>query len=104
MSLNLNSMRVHEIICSPDCRYLDEYKLHFLKQIPISILELLLGKSLGRTKLTEISPKKTVEGAIGGLASSIAVAVGLSKLTQWPPTPLAAAGLGVRQPCSDYRL
>ena len=53
------------------------------------------GKTLGRTKLTEISPKKTVEGAIGGLASSIVVAVALSKLTLWPATPLAAAGLGV---------
>jgi phosphatidate cytidylyltransferase len=56
---------------------------------------MLPGKSLGRTKLTEISPKKTVEGAVGGLASSMAVAIGLSKLTLWPATPLAAAGLGV---------
>ena len=35
------------------------------------------GKNLGRTKLTEISPKKTVEGALGGLASSVAVALGV---------------------------
>jgi len=54
-----------------------------------------VGKSLGRTKLTEISPKKTVEGAVGGLASSIAVALAMWKTTSWPPTPLAATGLGV---------
>ncbi len=55
------------------------------------------GKNLGRTKLTDISPKKTVEGAVGGLASSIGVAVALWKFTHWPATPLAAAGLGVRR-------
>jgi len=60
------------------------------------------GKTLGRTKLTEISPKKTVEGAVGGLASSVVVAVALSKLTQWPSTPLAAAGLGVGHAQSIY--
>lgn len=53
------------------------------------------GKTLGRTKLTDISPKKTVEGAIGGLVSSVGAAVALWKLTSWPATPLAAAGLGV---------
>ena len=53
------------------------------------------GKNLGRTKLTEISPKKTVEGALGGLASSVAVALGVWKVTHWPSTPTAAAGLGV---------
>lgn len=34
----------------------------------------LVGKSIGRVKLIEhVSPKKTVEGAIGGLAASLAV-------------------------------
>lgn len=53
------------------------------------------GKNLGRTKFTEISPKKTVEGALGGLLSSTCVALGLWKVTHWPATPLAAAGMGV---------
>ncbi|KAJ9532653.1 hypothetical protein QJQ45_010718 [Haematococcus lacustris] len=53
------------------------------------------GKRLGRTKLTEISPKKTVEGALGGLASSVAVALGCWKVSSWPATPAAAAVLGV---------
>ncbi len=52
------------------------------------------GKSLGRTKLISISPKKTVEGAIGGLISSIGVALALLKLFKWPDSPLSAAALG----------
>lgn len=51
-----------------------------------------VGKSLGRTKLTDISPKKTVEGAFGGLLSSVAVACGMQAfLTGWPAVPVAAA-------------
>jgi phosphatidate cytidylyltransferase len=51
-----------------------------------------VGKSLGRTKLTDISPKKTVEGALGGLLSSVAVALGAQALlTGWPAVPAAAA-------------
>ena len=52
------------------------------------------GKSLGRTQLISISPKKTVEGAIGGLLASIGVALGSYLLLAWPGTPLSAAGLG----------
>lgn len=54
-----------------------------------------VGKNLGRTKLTDISPKKTVEGALGGLLCSIGVAMTMWKLVAWPPTPLTAAVLGV---------
>uniref|UniRef100_A0A383WMR8 Phosphatidate cytidylyltransferase n=1 Tax=Tetradesmus obliquus TaxID=3088 RepID=A0A383WMR8_TETOB len=54
-----------------------------------------VGKNLGRTKLTEISPKKTVEGAIGGLASSVLVAAGFWQLFGWPGSMAAAAGYGV---------
>ncbi len=59
-----------------------------------------VGKALGRTKLTDISPRKTVEGAIGGLVSSVLVALGLYKVAGWPASPLAAAGLGVSSPTS----
>jgi phosphatidate cytidylyltransferase len=52
------------------------------------------GKSLGKTKLISISPKKTVEGAIGGLLSSIGVALALCKLFAWPDNPISAAALG----------
>ncbi|KXZ49904.1 hypothetical protein GPECTOR_19g355 [Gonium pectorale] len=54
-----------------------------------------VGKALGRTKLTDISPKKTVEGAAGGMAAAIAVALGARALFAWPSTPLAAVVLGV---------
>ena len=53
-----------------------------------------VGKNLGRTKLTDISPKKTVEGAIGGLASAVAAAIALRALFSWPGDVLAAAGYG----------
>lgn len=53
-----------------------------------------VGKTLGKTKLTDISPKKTVEGALGGLASSVAVAMAMWKFAHWPATPIAAALLG----------
>ncbi|PSC75575.1 Phosphatidate cytidylyltransferase [Micractinium conductrix] len=52
------------------------------------------GKSFGRTQLTRVSPKKTVEGALGGLLSSIAVALGLYKTCGWPDNSLSAAALG----------
>jgi phosphatidate cytidylyltransferase len=54
-----------------------------------------VGKNLGRTKLTEISPKKTVEGAIGGLASSVLVAAIFWQVFGWPGSMAAAAGYGV---------
>lgn len=54
-----------------------------------------VGKNLGRTKLTDISPKKTVEGALGGLASAVAVAVLFWKVFSWPGNAFAAAGYGV---------
>lgn len=54
-----------------------------------------VGKNLGRTKLTDISPKKTVEGAIGGCASAIATAVLFWKVFSWPGNVLAAAGYAV---------
>ena len=55
----------------------------------------LCGKSMGRTKLSAISPKKTVEGALGGLLCSIATALSFWRLFQWPAHPAVAAALGV---------
>lgn len=52
------------------------------------------GKSLGKTQLISISPKKTVEGAIGGLVCSIVTAFGLLKLFAWPDSILSAAAFG----------
>lgn len=42
------------------------------------------GRAFGKTKLSEISPKKTVEGAVFGVCASMVVgAIGAMKLT-WP--------------------
>lgn len=54
-----------------------------------------VGRSLGRTKLTDISPKKTVEGAAGGMAAAVAVTLASWRLFAWPATPVAALVLGV---------
>ena len=54
-----------------------------------------VGKNLGRTPLTQISPKKTVEGAVGGMASAVLVSVLFWKIFGWPGNMFAAAGYGV---------
>jgi phosphatidate cytidylyltransferase len=54
------------------------------------------GRAVGRTRLTDISPKKTVEGAAGGLACAVAAALALHGVLAWPiGTPAAVAGWGV---------
>nr|XP_043621202.1 phosphatidate cytidylyltransferase 4, chloroplastic-like [Erigeron canadensis] len=53
------------------------------------------GKAFGRTPLTRISPKKTWEGAIAGLAGCIATSVLLSKIFSWPTSILSAIGFGI---------
>jgi len=54
-----------------------------------------VGKNLGRTPLTQISPKKTVEGAVGGMASAVLVSLLFWKIFGWPGNMFAAAGYGV---------
>lgn len=49
------------------------------------------GKSFGRTQLIRVSPKKTVEGAVGGLLSSIAVALSLHRVRAWGAVRLRGA-------------
>lgn len=44
----------------------------------------IMGKWLGRTRLSGISPKKTVEGSIFGLSGSIVVAIAGAGYLQWP--------------------
>lgn len=55
-----------------------------------------VGKNLGKTQLIRISPKKTVEGAIGGLCSSGLTALACFKVFRWPGSPIAAIGFAVR--------
>ncbi|PSB04674.1 phosphatidate cytidylyltransferase [Merismopedia glauca] len=55
----------------------------------------LVGKYFGRTKLSQISPKKTVEGAVFGiLGSAVVGAVGANWLN-WPSWMLSGAILGL---------
>jgi phosphatidate cytidylyltransferase len=54
-----------------------------------------VGKFLGRTPLSNISPKKTVEGAAFGIFGSIVVALLGSYWLQWPGWPFSGAALGV---------
>ncbi|WOL19273.1 phosphatidate cytidylyltransferase 2 [Canna indica] len=53
------------------------------------------GKAFGRTPLTNISPKKTLEGAFAGLTGCIIISVLLSKILCWPTTLLSASAFGV---------
>ncbi|CAO2833605.1 unnamed protein product [Amaranthus hypochondriacus] len=52
------------------------------------------GKAFGRTPLINVSPKKTWEGAMAGLAGCVATSVLLSKILCWPKSLLSAVALG----------
>ncbi|WP_421656588.1 phosphatidate cytidylyltransferase [Leptothermofonsia sp. ETS-13] len=55
----------------------------------------VFGKSFGRTRLSNISPKKTVEGAVFGVTASIAVAIAGSWFLGWAGFPVTGAALGL---------
>ncbi|MEB3210286.1 MAG: phosphatidate cytidylyltransferase [Leptolyngbyaceae bacterium] len=55
----------------------------------------VFGKAFGRTRLSDISPKKTVEGALFGVLGSIAVGVLGALYLGWPGWPLSGAALGL---------
>jgi phosphatidate cytidylyltransferase len=54
----------------------------------------IVGKLFGRTRLSEISPKKTVEGAVFGVAASVAVAIAGAWYLTWPGWPLSGRAGG----------
>lgn len=54
-----------------------------------------VGRLIGRTPLSNISPKKTVEGALFGMAASIGVGLWGSYTLQWPLWPLSGSALGI---------
>ncbi len=55
----------------------------------------IMGKAIGRTRLSEISPKKTVEGAVFGVAGSIGVALAGAWYLGWPSWAIAGSLLGL---------
>ncbi|NJN21564.1 MAG: phosphatidate cytidylyltransferase [Leptolyngbya sp. RL_3_1] len=55
----------------------------------------LVGRYFGRTPLSNISPKKTVEGALFGVLGSITVAMVGALALHWPFWPLTGSALGL---------
>ncbi|MBD1919305.1 MULTISPECIES: phosphatidate cytidylyltransferase [Cyanophyceae] len=55
----------------------------------------IAGKMIGRTPLSNISPKKTVEGAIFGMLGSMVVALIGTHWLQWPLWLATGAALGL---------
>jgi phosphatidate cytidylyltransferase len=55
----------------------------------------IIGKFFGKTRLSEISPKKTVEGAVFGITSSLVVALGGAYYLHFPRSPLTGLALGL---------
>lgn len=55
----------------------------------------IFGKFFGRTRLSDISPKKTVEGAVFGVIGSVAVAVTGAWYLDWPVWQLSGFALGL---------
>lgn len=55
----------------------------------------IFGKMFGRTRLSDISPKKTVEGAVFGVMGSVGVAVLGAWYLDWPGWPLSGMALGL---------
>ncbi|RCV05670.1 hypothetical protein SETIT_1G101700v2 [Setaria italica] len=55
----------------------------------------LCGRAFGRTPLTNISPKKTLEGALAGLAGCVLTTVLLSTFLRWPRSLLSATAYGI---------
>jgi phosphatidate cytidylyltransferase len=55
----------------------------------------VVGKFFGRTRLSDISPKKTVEGAVFGVVASVAVCVLGTWFLEWRGWPLTGMALGL---------
>ena len=63
------------------------FKLTFLAFLCIWAADIgayTMGRLIGRTRLSNISPKKTVEGAVFGILGSIVVGITGGYLMQWP--------------------
>jgi phosphatidate cytidylyltransferase len=54
-----------------------------------------VGRWIGRTRLSDISPKKTVEGAVFGVSASVAVGVLGSWYLDWSGWPITGVLLGL---------
>jgi len=68
--------------------------LSFMCIMAADIGAYLFGKWLGRTRLSEISPKKTVEGAVFGIMGSVAVATTGAWALHWHHWYIGGVALG----------
>jgi phosphatidate cytidylyltransferase len=68
--------------------------LSFMCIMAADIAAYLFGKWLGRTRLSEISPKKTVEGAIFGILGSVAIGMTGAWALHWHHWYIGGAALG----------
>jgi phosphatidate cytidylyltransferase len=63
------------------------------------VAQYVWGKMFGRTKIIpRVSPKKTVEGLVGGVVTTAALAIGLAPLLtpfDWPRALAAGLGIGI---------
>ncbi|HLO89068.1 MAG TPA: phosphatidate cytidylyltransferase [Nostocaceae cyanobacterium] len=55
----------------------------------------IIGKFFGKTRLSDISPKKTVEGAVFGIAASVTVALFGAYYLHLPYAPITGLALGL---------
>jgi phosphatidate cytidylyltransferase len=69
--------------------------LSFMCIMAADIGAYLFGKWLGRTRLSEISPKKTVEGAVFGILGSIAIGMTGAWALHWHHWYLGGVALGI---------
>jgi phosphatidate cytidylyltransferase len=68
--------------------------LSFMCIMIVDIGGYVFGKWLGRTRLSEISPKKTVEGAVFGIMGSIAIGATGAWLLHWHHWYIGGVALG----------
>lgn len=68
--------------------------LSFMCIMAADIAAFLFGKWLGRTRLSEISPKKTVEGAIFGILGSVAIGMAGAWSLHWHHWYIGGVALG----------
>ena len=69
--------------------------IHFFYWGAADIGAYTFGKFFGKTRLSDISPKKTVEGAVFGISASVAVAIAGAYFLNFPDWLITGCTLGL---------
>ena len=108
--VRLRALGSAEVSNLPLSGYWPPFPLPHLQDLPVGLTATLLtflciwaadigayvfGKTFGKTRLTDISPKKTVEGAVFGVLASVAVATIGAWYLGWAGSPLSGMALGL---------